>query len=104
MLELGQPMHAYNYDKIEGKKLIVRSANKGEKLTTLDGIEREFDETVLIIQDENKVIDLAGIMGGENSMVTDDTKTILLESANFNGTHIRLTSKKLGLKIGRAHV
>lgn len=98
MLELGQPMHAYNYDKIEGKKLIVRSANKGEKLTTLDGIEREFDETVLIIQDENKVIDLAGIMGGENSMVTDDTKTILLESANFNGTHIRLTSKKLGLR------
>ncbi|MFR4986058.1 MAG: phenylalanine--tRNA ligase subunit beta [Lachnospirales bacterium] len=98
MLELGQPMHAYNYDKIEGKKLIVRNANKGEKLTTLDGIEREFDETVLIIQDENKVIDLAGIMGGENSMVTDDTKTILLESANFNGTHIRLTSKKLGLR------
>ena len=98
MLELGQPMHAYNYDKIEGKKLIVRNANKGEKLTTLDGIEREFDETVLIIQDENKVIDLAGIMGGENSMVTDDTKTILLESANFNGTHIRLTAKKLGLR------
>ncbi len=98
MLELGQPMHAYNYDKIEGKKLIVRNANKGEKLTTLDGIEREFDETVLIIQDENKVIDLAGIMGGENSMVTEDTKTILLESANFNGTHIRLTSKKLGLR------
>lgn len=98
MLELGQPMHAYNYDKIEGKKLIVRNANKGEKLTTLDRIEREFDETVLIIQDENKVIDLAGIMGGENSMVTDDTKTILLESANFNGTHIRLTSKKLGLR------
>lgn len=98
MLELGQPMHAYNYDKIEGKKLIVRNANKGEKLTTLDGIGREFDETVLIIQDENKVIDLAGIMGGENSMVTDDTKTILLESANFNGTHIRLTSKKLGLR------
>lgn len=98
MLELGQPMHAYNYNKIEGKKLIVRNANKGEKLTTLDRIEREFDETVLIIQDENKVIDLAGIMGGENSMVTDDTKTILLESANFNGTHIRLTSKKLGLR------
>ena len=98
MLELGQPMHAYNYDKIESKKLIVRNANKGEKLTTLDGIEREFDETVLIIQDENKVIDLAGIMGGENSMVTDDTKTILLESANFNGTHIRLTAKKLGLR------
>ena len=98
MLELGQPMHAYNYDKIEGKKLIVRNANKGEKLTTLDGIEREFDETVLVIQDENKLVDLAGIMGGENSMITEDTKTILLESANFNGTHIRLTAKKLGLR------
>ncbi|WP_250277806.1 phenylalanine--tRNA ligase subunit beta [[Clostridium] colinum] len=98
MLELGQPMHAYNYDKIEGKKLIVRNATKGEKLVTLDGIEREFDETMLVIQDENKIIDLAGIMGGENSMITDDTKTILLESANFNGTHIRLTAKKLGLR------
>ncbi|WP_317367294.1 phenylalanine--tRNA ligase subunit beta [uncultured Tyzzerella sp.] len=98
MLELGQPMHAYNYDKIEGKKLIVRDANKGEKLVTLDGVEREFDESVLVIQDENKVIDLAGIIGGENSMVTEDTKTILLESANFNGTHIRLTAKKLGLR------
>lgn len=98
MLELGQPMHAYNYDKIEGKKLIVRNANKGEKLVTLDGIEREFDETVLVIQDENKLVDLAGIMGGENSMITEDTKTILLESANFNGTHIRLTAKKLGLR------
>ena len=98
MLELGQPMHAYNYDEIEGKKLIVRNANKGEKLVTLDGVEREFDESVLVIQDENKVVDLAGIMGGENSMITDDTKTILLESANFNGTHIRLTGKKLGLR------
>lgn len=98
MLELGQPMHAYNYDKIEGKKLIVRNANKGEKLVTLDGIEREFDESMLVIQDENKLVDLAGIMGGENSMITEDTKTILLESANFNGTHIRLTAKKLGLR------
>lgn len=98
MLELGQPMHAYNYDKIEGKKLTIRNAKKDEKLTTLDGIERTFDETVLVIQDENKLVDLAGIMGGENSMITEDTKTILLESANFNGTHIRLTAKKLGLR------
>lgn len=98
MLELGQPMHAYNYDKIDGKKLIVRNAQKGEKLVTLDGVEREFDDTVLVIQDENKIIDLAGIMGGENSMITDDTKTILLESANFDGTHIRVTAKKLGLR------
>lgn len=98
MLEFGQPMHAYDMDKIDGNKIIVRNANKGEKLVTLDGIERELDESILIIQDENKVIDLAGIMGGENSMVTEGTKTILLESANFNGSHIRLTAKKLGLR------
>lgn len=98
MLEMGQPMHAYNYDKIEGKKLIVRRANKDEKLTTLDGIERQFDDSVLVIQDSEKLVDLAGIIGGENSMITDDTKTILLESANFNGSHIRLTAKKLGLR------
>ncbi|MFI3230352.1 MAG: phenylalanine--tRNA ligase subunit beta [bacterium] len=98
MLEFGQPMHAYNYDKIAGKKLIVRNAEQGEKLTTLDGVEREFDSNVLVIQDENKVVDLAGIMGGENSMIIQDTKTILLESANFNGPHIRLTAKKVGLR------
>ncbi|MDE6182372.1 MAG: phenylalanine--tRNA ligase subunit beta, partial [Eubacteriales bacterium] len=98
MLELGQPMHAYDINKIEGRKLIVRNAEKGEKLTTLDGIEREFDETVLVIQDDKKLVDLAGIMGGENSMITENTKEILLESANFNGSHIRLTAKKLGLR------
>lgn len=98
MLELGQPMHAYNYDQIQGKQLIVRNAIKGEKLVTLDGITREFDEETLVIQDRDKIVDLAGIMGGENSMITDDTKTILLESANFNGPHIRLTAKKLGLR------
>ena len=98
MLELGQPMHAYDINKIEGRKLIVRNAEKGEKLVTLDGIEREFDETVLVIQDEKKLVDLAGIMGGENSMITENTKEILLESANFNGSHIRLTAKKLGLR------
>lgn len=98
MLELGQPMHAYDLNKIEGKKLIVRNALKDEKLTTLDGIERNFDENILVIQDANKLIDLAGIMGGENSMITENTNQILLESANFEGSHIRLSAKKLGLR------
>ncbi len=98
MLELGQPMHAYDMEKIAGKKLIVRNAEKGEKLITLDGVEREFDETILVIQDENKLVDLAGIMGGENSMITENTNQILLESANFEGSHIRLSAKKLGLR------
>ncbi len=98
MLELGQPMHAYNYDSLEGNKLKLRNAKVGEKMTTLDGIERSLDETILIIEDDKKIVDIAGVMGGENSMVTEDTKTIVLESANFDGPHIRLTAKKLGLR------
>lgn len=98
MLELGQPMHAYDMNKIEGKKLIVRNAKNEEILTTIDGIERKFDDSVLVIQDAEKLVDLAGIMGGENSMITENTKEILLESANFDGNHIRLTSKNIGLR------
>ena len=98
MLELGQPMHAYDMNKIEGKKLIVRNAKNEEILTTIDGIERKFDNSVLVIQDAEKLVDLAGIMGGENSMITENTKEILLESANFDGNHIRLTSKNIGLR------
>lgn len=98
MLELGQPMHAYDMNKIEGKKLIVRNAQNEEILTTIDGIERKFDDSVLVIQDAEKLVDLAGIMGGENSMITENTKEILLESANFDGNHIRLTSKNIGLR------
>lgn len=98
MLEIGQPMHSYDMDKINGNKIIVRNANIGEKLVTLDGLEREFDKSTLVIQDSEKLIDLAGIMGGENSMITESTKNILLESANFDGYHIRLTGKKLGIR------
>lgn len=98
MLEIGQPMHAFDLGHISGSEITVKNAKKGEKITTLDGIERELDASMLIISDKEKVIDLAGIMGGENSMVTENATSILLEAANFEGTNIRLTSKKLGIR------
>ena len=98
MEEYGQPMHAYDYDKIAGHKIIVRRAYDNEKFQTLDGQERTLDSSVLMICDGEKEVGLAGIMGGENSKVTDDVKTILLEAACFDGTNIRLSSKKIGLR------
>ena len=98
MEEYGQPMHAYDLDTIAGKEIVVRNAEKGEKFTTLDGQERELDETVLMICDGEKSIGIAGIMGGENSMITDDVKTMLFEAACFDGTNIRKSSKKVGLR------
>ena len=98
MEEYGQPMHAYDLDTIEDYKIVVRNASKGEKFTTLDGQERELDESVLMICDGKKPVGIAGIMGGENSMITDDAKTLLFESACFDGTNIRLSSKKVGLR------
>ena len=83
---------------IEGKEIVVRTAEKGEKFTTLDGQEREMDESVLMICDGKKSIGIAGIMGGANSMVTDDIKTLLFEAACFDGTNIRLSSKRIGLR------
>ncbi|MBQ6386151.1 MAG: phenylalanine--tRNA ligase subunit beta [Lachnospiraceae bacterium] len=96
MEEYGQPMHSYDYDTIAGHKIIVRCAENGEKFTTLDGQERTLDDRMLMICDAEKPVGIAGIMGGENSMITDDVKTVLFEAANFNGTNIRLTSKRLG--------
>ena len=96
MEEYGQPMHAYDYDLIAGKKIIVRRAEDGEKFVTLDGQEHEMDSRMLMICDGEKSVGIAGIMGGENSMITDDVKTVLFEAANFDGTNIRLTSKRLG--------
>ncbi len=96
MEEYGQPMHAYDYDTIAGHKIIVRRAEAGEKFVTLDGQEHEMDERMLMICDGEKSVGIAGIMGGENSMITDDVKTVLFEAANFDGTNIRLTSKRLG--------
>ena len=98
MEEYGQPMHAYDLDTIAGKEIVVRNAENGEKFTTLDGQERELDETVLMICDGEKSIGIAGIMGGENSMITDDVKTMLFEAACFDGTNIRRSSKKVGLR------
>ena len=98
MEEYGQPMHAYDLDTIADREIIVRTAAKGEKFTTLDGQEREMDDTVLMICDGKKSIGIAGIMGGENSMITDDVKTMLFEAACFDGVNIRKSSKKVGLR------
>lgn len=98
MEEYGQPMHAYDLDTIAGRQIIVRTAEKGEKFVTLDGQEREMDDTVLMICDGEKAVGIAGIMGGENSMITDNVKTMLFEAACFDGTNIRKSSKKVGLR------
>lgn len=98
MLEMGQPMHAFDFKCVDGGKIIVRTAREGETLTTLDGQHHKLDTSMLVIADENKPIALAGVMGGENSEITSDTKMILLESANFNGASVRLTSKKVGIR------
>ncbi|MDR2166260.1 MAG: phenylalanine--tRNA ligase subunit beta [Clostridiales bacterium] len=98
MLEYGQPMHAFDIRAIEGGKIIVRNAAKGEKITTLDGIERDLSEDMLLIADPVKAVGIAGIKGGEFSKILDDTTTILFESANFYGPNIRLSSKELGLR------
>ncbi len=98
MEEYGQPMHAYDLDTLAGKKIIVRRAEEGEKFMTLDGQERELDNNMLMICDAEKSVGVAGIMGGENSKITDDVKDILFEAATFDGTNIRLSSKRLGLR------
>ena len=98
MEEYGQPMHAYDYDTIAGHEIIVRRAGKDEKFVTLDGQERTMDENVLMICDGEKAVGIAGIMGGENSMITDDVKTMMFEAACFDGTNIRLSSKRIGLR------
>ena len=98
MEEYGQPMHAYDYDTIAGHEIVVRRAEKDEKFVTLDGQERTMDENVLMICDGEKAIGIAGIMGGENSMITDNVKTMLFEAACFDGTNIRLSSKRVGLR------
>lgn len=98
MEEYGQPMHAYDLDTIEGKEIIVRRAAAGEKFVTLDGQERQLDENVLMICDAKKPVGIAGIMGGENSMITDHVTTMLFEAACFDGTNIRKSGKRIGLR------
>lgn len=98
MEEYAQPMHAYDLDTIAGRKIVVKRAEEGEVFQTLDGQERELDPSVLMICDGEKSVGLAGIMGGENSKITDDIKTMLFEAACFDGTNIRLSGKKLGMR------
>jgi phenylalanyl-tRNA synthetase beta chain len=97
MLEYGQPLHSFDYEKIAGKGIIVRRANSGEKLTSLDGIERQLTRDMLVIADKESAVALAGIMGGANSEVTENTTSILLESASFKPSSIRYTGRGLGM-------
>ena len=98
MEEYGQPMHAYDLSTIAGQKIIVRRAEDNEKFVTLDGQERTLDNSMLMICDAEKPVGIAGIMGGENSMITDDVDAILFEAACFDGTNIRLSGKKLSMR------
>lgn len=98
MEEFGQPMHAYDIDTIAGHKIVVKTALEGETFITLDGQERQLNPSTLMICDAEKAIGIAGIMGGENSMITNQVKTVVFESACFDGTNIRLSSKKVGLR------
>ena len=98
MLEYGQPMHAFDYRYVSSGKIVVREAEEGETLTTLDGTVRNLKQGMLVIADDNKAIGLAGIMGGENSEIMDDTTMVVFESATFNGTSIRQTALALGMR------
>lgn len=98
MEEYGQPMHAYDLSTIAGGQIIVRRAKDGDEFVTLDGQSRKLDNNVLMICDAEKEIGVAGIMGGENSMITDEVKTVLFEAATFNGPNIRKSAKRLGLR------
>jgi len=98
MLETGQPLHAFDFNYLRGRRIEVRRARPGEKISTLDGTERCLDPETLVIADQERAVALAGIMGGANSEITDQTATVLLESAHFNGVNIRQTSRRLGLR------
>ena len=98
MLEYGQPMHAYDLDHVEGKKIIVRNAEKDEKLEPLDDQPRMLGESMIVIADEKRAIGVAGVMGGANSEVCDDTTTVLFESACFNAAAVRKGAKALGMR------
>ena len=98
MEEYGQPMHAYDLDTLAGHQIVVKNAQDGDKFVTLDGQERTMDKDVLMICDGEKAVGIAGIMGGENSMITDNAKTMLFEAACFDGVNIRKSSKRVGLR------
>ena len=98
MMEYGQPMHAFDYRYVKGGRIIVRRANDGEELTTLDGNVRKLNPNILVIADDTRAVGLAGIMGGENSEIVDDTVDVVFESANFDGTCIRKGALSLGMR------
>lgn len=98
LMEFNQPLHAFDFDKIEGGKIVIKTANEGEKFTTLDSKERILDSEMLMICDAKKSIAIAGVMGGENSEITNSTKNVLLEAAYFQPSSIRRTAKKLGIQ------
>ena len=98
MEEYGQPMHAFDYDLLAGHEIVVKRAKDGDVFQTLDGQERNLDRDVLMINDGEKEVGIAGIMGGENSKITDDVKTMVFEAACFDGTNIRLSAKRVGLR------
>ncbi len=98
MLELGQPMHAFDFDKINDGKIIIRDAQEGEKLVCLDSVERTLDSKTMVIADQNGPLAIAGIIGGEGSKITDETRNVIFESANFCGVNVRLASKRLGTR------
>ena len=98
MEEYGQPMHAFDYDTLAGHEIVVKCAKDGDVFQTLDGQERKLDGTILMINDGEKEVGIAGIMGGENSKITDSVSTMVFESACFSGTNIRLSAKKVGLR------
>ena len=98
MLETGQPLHAFDAEKIAGGKIIVRKAKKGEKISALDGKKYELDKNILVIADQKETLAIAGIKGGRKAEIDKNTKTIVLESANFDPIIIGKTSKKLNLR------
>lgn len=98
MLEYGQPMHAFDRSFLKGQEICVRRAEKGERITTLDGVERTLSEEMLVIADRDRAVAVAGVMGGENSEIQADTKEVVFEAAMFSGASVRRTAKKLGLR------
>ena len=98
MLEYGQPMHAFDYSCLDGSEIIVRNANDGETFVSLDSQKHTLDSSMLVIADKNKAVALAGVMGGENSEITESTKTVVFESACFLGSSVRVTAKKNGMR------
>lgn len=98
MLEYGQPMHAFDYDTLEGHEIVVKCAEDGDVFKTLDGQDRSVDHTVLMINDGVKAVGIAGVMGGENSKITESVRNVVFEGANFDGVNVRLSAKKAGLR------